>query len=445
MSRVNDLDDFEFIEYDDEKQKPKTRKKGKKKKNMSKGRRSVAQKLVITFESIIAILFAAVIVFYATPNSTSRLLNTWVGQQFIKSSWGQQFMAGMVDKDGYQNIYDQDYNQDQIQTNDEIDLSILDNYMNIALFGLDNGSELDRPTGGSDCIMILSIHKETSAVKILSIYRDTYMKIIGADGKTDKVYPYFKVNYAYNAGGAQAAVNTLNANLDLNIKDYVAVNFNGLAEIIDLLGGIEVNLTEEEMVYVNGYLTETRKVTGMHSPDLTQWGDNIHLDGLQATAYSRIRYTPIYLEDGTSLNNDYGRAARQRNVITKMVAKAKEAGLQNVLAMCDEIFQSEEKIFKTSIPYDDVMKLVPVILNFSFGETSSFPYTLETTDDMHITLDSGSTVVAAGFSYNVTQLHKFLFPEEEYTPSDTVETISEAIRKETGLKTIRIEDYTGQN
>lgn len=445
MSRVNDLDDFEFIEYDDEKQEPKTRKKGKKKKNMSKGRRSVAQKLVITFESIIAILFAAVIVFYATPNSTSRLLNTWVGQQFIKSSWGQQFMAGMVDKDGYQNIYDQDYNQDQIQTNDEIDLSILDNYMNIALFGLDNGSELDRPTGGSDCIMILSIHKETSAVKILSIYRDTYMKIIGADGKTDKVYPYFKVNYAYNAGGAQAAVNTLNANLDLNIKDYVAVNFNGLAEIIDLLGGIEVNLTEEEMVYVNGYLTETRKVTGMHSPDLTQWGDNIHLDGLQATAYSRIRYTPIYLEDGTSLNNDYGRAARQRNVITKMVAKAKEAGLQNVLAMCDEIFQSEEKIFKTSIPYDDVMKLVPVILNFSFGETSSFPYTLATTDDMHITLDSGSTVVAAGLAYNVTQLHKFLFPEEEYTPSDTVETISEAIRKETGLKTIRIEDYTGQN
>ena len=269
MSRVNDLDDFEFIEYDGEEQKPKTRKRGKKKKNMSKGRRSVAQKLMITFESIIAILFAGVIVLYAMPNSTSWLLNSNLGQWFIKSSWGQQFMAGMVDKDGYQNIYDQDYNQDQIQTNDEIDLSILDNYMNIALFGLDNGSELDRPTGGSDCIMILSIHKETSAVKILSIYRDTYMKIIGADGKTDKVYPYFKVNYAYNAGGAQAAVNTLNANLDLNIKDYVAVNFNGLAEIIDLLGGIEVNLTEEEMVYVNGYLTETRKVTGMHSGSYT--------------------------------------------------------------------------------------------------------------------------------------------------------------------------------
>ena len=332
-----------------------------------------------------------------------------------------------------------------IQVNEEVENNaVLHGYTNIALFGVDSRDGSMDYTN-TDTIIIASINNDTKVVKLVSIYRDTYMKIIGADGKTDKVYPYFKVNYAYNAGGAQAAVNTLNANLDLNIKDYVAVNFNGLAEIIDLLGGIEVNLTEEEMVYVNGYLTETRKVTGMHSPDLTQWGDNIHLDGLQATAYSRIRYTPIYLEDGTSLNNDYGRAARQRNVITKMVAKAKEAGLQNVLAMCDEIFQSEEKIFKTSIPYDDVMKLVPVILNFSFGETSSFPYTLETTDDMHITLDSGSTVVAAGFSYNVTQLHKFLFPEEEYTPSDTVETISEAIRKETGLKTIRIEDYAGQN
>ena len=332
-----------------------------------------------------------------------------------------------------------------IQVNEEVETNaVLHGYTNIALFGVDSRDGSMDYTN-TDTIIIASINNDTKVVKLVSIYRDTYMKIIGADGKTDKVYPYFKVNYAYNAGGAQAAVNTLNANLDLNIKDYVAVNFNGLAEIIDLLGGIEVNLTEEEMVYVNGYLTETRKVTGMHSPDLTQWGDNIHLDGLQATAYSRIRYTPIYLEDGTSLNNDYGRAARQRNVITKMVAKAKEAGLQNVLAMCDEIFQSEEKIFKTSIPYDDVMKLVPVILNFSFGETSSFPYTLETTDDMHITLDSGSTVVAAGFSYNVTQLHKFLFPEEEYTPSDTVETISEAIRKETGLKTIRIEDYAGQN
>ena len=132
------------------------------------------------------------------------------------------------------------------------------------------------------------------------------------------------------------------------------------------------------MNYINGYLTETREITGIDSPDVTTFGENIHLNGLQATAYSRIRYTAFYNEDGTSVNNDYGRAARQRNVITKMVGKAKDAGVQNVMKMCDEIFQSEEKIFKTSIPYEDVIKLIPIVLNFSFGETGAFPFTLTT-------------------------------------------------------------------
>lgn len=249
MSR-NSIDDFEIIDYDDETdvRKPKKTTNTKKKKK----KRSFLGKLVIFSESVIAIVFACVIVMYATPNMTSKILNSTWGQVFLKSAWGQKFMTSMVDEEGYQNIYDDKFDSDNVQINQELDLSILDDYMNIALFGLDNGSELDRPTGGSDCIMILSIHKASSDVKIVSIYRDTYMRIYDEKGKIDTVYPYFKINYAYNAGGAQGAINTLNANLDLNIKDYVAVNFNGLANIIDLLGGIEVNLTEEEMIYVNG-------------------------------------------------------------------------------------------------------------------------------------------------------------------------------------------------
>lgn len=443
MSRVNDIDDFEFIDYNDETEGRKKKKSssGKKKKK----KRSIWEKLMIFAESVIALLFAGVIVLYATPNMTSKILNSSWGQAFLNSPFGQRFMTSMVDEEGYNNIYDSDFNTDNIQTNEELDLSILDDYMNIALLGLDNGSELDRPTGGSDCIMIVSIHKETSDVKILSIYRDTYMRILDETGKKDKIYPYFKVNYAYNAGGAQATINTLNANLDLNIKDYVAVNFNGIANIIDLLGGIDVNITFDEMNYINGYLTETRKVTGMDAPDVTEYGENIHLNGLQATAYSRIRYTSYYDEDGTELREDYGRAARQRNVITKLVAKAKEAGVQNVLAMCDEIFKSEDEIFKTSIPYTDVVKLVPVILNFSFGETAAFPFTLTTTGQLEINLVSGDTVVASGLDYNVIQLHKFLFPEENYSPSSTVSDISEDIYYETGAKTVRLEDYEGHN
>lgn len=440
MSRVNDMDDFEFIDYGSETVSGKSKKKPAKKK---KRKRSILEKLMIAAETIIALLFACVIILYATPNMTSKVLNSSWGQAFLKSSFGQKFMASMVDEEGYQKIYDEGFDSNDIQTNEELDLSILDGYMNIALFGLDNGSELDRPTGGSDCIMIVSINKETSDVKVLSVYRDTYMKILDEKGKPDSVYPYFKVNYAYNAGGAQGAINTLNANLDLNIKDYVAVNFNGIANIIDLLGGIEVNLTQDEMNYVNGYLTETRKVTGLDSPDLTQYGENIHLNGLQATAYSRIRYAEIHLEDGTVLNNDYGRTARQRNVITKMVAKAKEAGMENVLAMCDEIFQSEEEIFKTSIPYEDVIKLIPVILNFSFEETSAFPYTMVGSSELGVSLPSGDTLIASGLDYNVVQLHKYLFPEEIYSPSNTVSDISEAIYKKTGAETVKIEDYQG--
>lgn len=440
MSKKNNyMDDFEIIDYDEEEKVKKQKKKKKKKR-----KRSLLEKLIISIEGIVALLFACVIILYATPNMTSLMLNSKIGQAFLNSSFGEKFLGSMMDEESYNNILDTDYNSDNITTNEELDLSILDGYMNIAMFGLDNGSAEGRPEGGSDCIMILSINKNTSDVKVVSIYRDTYLKIINENGKTDHIYPFFKVNYAYNAGGAQGAVNTLNANLDLNIKDYVSVNFNGIANIIDLLGGIEVNLTEDEMNYVNGYLTETRIVTGMDAPDLTQYGENIHLTGLQATAYSRIRYAAYYEEDGSSLTNDYGRAARQRNVIMKMVAKAKSAGLENVLAMADEIFNADEQIFKTSIPYDDVLKLIPIVLNFSFGETSAFPYTMMSDDEAGVSLVSGSTIIPGGLDYNVIQLHNYLFPEEVYSPSSTVSDISEDIYYETGVRTIRVEDFSGQ-
>lgn len=447
----DELDDFEFIDYEEPVRRTQKKKSGTK-KGKKKRKRSILEKLVIAAESVVAILFACVIVVYATPNMTEKLVN---------SPFGKYFAGFIVDKEGYQKIFDSNYSKDDITTNDELDMSILDGYMNIALLGLDNGSAKERTEGGDscDCIMILSINKETSDVKLCSIYRDTYLRIINGNGSIRQIgyqgntTNYYKVNATYgtngvageNIGGAAAVVNTLNTNLDLNIQDYVMVNFNGIATIIDMLGGIEVNLTREEMDYVNGYLTETRKITGIKADDLDEYGENIHLNGLQATAYSRIRYTPIYFEDGTSLNWDYGRAARQRSVIMKMVAKAKDAGVDAVLKMCDEIFQSESDIFKTSIPYEDAIKLIPIVLNFSFGDTAAFPFTLTTSGDLGITVAGGSSVIPCGLDYNVIQLHKYLFPEEIYSPSDTVVDISEEIYKKTGAETVRIEDYAGDN
>jgi hypothetical protein len=126
----------------------------------------------------------------------------------------------------------------------------------------------------------------------------------------------------------------------------------------------------------------------------------------------------------------------------KMVANAKSAGLENVLAMADTIFNADEAIFKTSIPYDDVIKLIPIVLNFTFGDTSAFPYTMLSDAEAGVSLVSGSTIIPAGLDYNVIQLHKYLFPEEVYSPSSTVSDISEDIYYETGVKTIKMEDYT---
>ena len=176
----------------------------------------------------------------------------------------------------------------------------------------------------------------------------------------------------------------------LDIKDYVTVNFNGIATIIDLLGGVDVNLTEEEQMYVNGYLTETRMITGMDADDIYQYGQKIHLNGLQATAYCRIRYTALYMEDGTVYNNDFGRTARQRIVLTQLVEKAKSAGLSQVLSLCDEVFKSENDIFKTSLTYDEVMDLIPVLLDFSMDSTTGYPFTY----NADVKMDEVSCVVA---------------------------------------------------
>ena len=134
----------------------------------------------------------------------------------------------------------------------------------------------------------------------------------------------------------------LNTNLDLDIQDYVTVNFSGLTEIIDALGGIDVTITEDERFYINGYLVETRKVTGMDAPDVNESG-TVHLSGLQATAYCRIRYTSYFDEEGNEYKDDLGRTARQRAVLSKLVDKAKAAGSDKIIKIAKRILNSNTK------------------------------------------------------------------------------------------------------
>lgn len=185
-------------------------------------------------------------------------------------------------------------------TDEFLDYNNYDDIKNIALFGVDAE---DGAAGRSDAIMVATIDPAHKKLKLTSFMRDSYVNIEG--------YGMDKLNHAYAYGGPQLAVKTLNENFGLNIDSFVTVNFSSLPVIIDILGGIEVEITDEELLYINRYVDGLNKTIGSSSPHITSSGYQ-SLDGTQALAYSRIRYT-----DG----GDYKRTERQRTVLNSVFSK----------------------------------------------------------------------------------------------------------------------------
>ncbi len=149
----------------------------------------------------------------------------------------------------------------------EVDLGItetvaknLTKYRNIAIFGVDSRSDDYGIGNRSDCIIIASINNETGAIKLISVYRDTYVNIEG--------HGLDKITHAYSFGEAPLAIKTLNQNFDLNIQEFVTVNFDSVAEAVDELNGVQVKITEDEIKYINDYINATSKITGKKSTGL---------------------------------------------------------------------------------------------------------------------------------------------------------------------------------
>lgn len=293
------------------------------------------------------------------------------------------------------------------------------NYTNIALFGLDSrGEDWDAEEGvRSDTIMIVSINNKTKAVKVVSVFRDTLTQ--QGDGS------YEKANAAYSYGGPEKAIALLNRNFDLDIQKYVSINFNALADVIDLLGGIEVDLkTPKEVEYVNGYGTETSEVVGRSTTQLTQTGKQT-LDGIQAVSYARIRYQVFDGDpnDGT----DYRRAERQRLVLQQVVEKAKKASLPTLNRIIDRVLPQ----VSTNLSTSDFMGMAANGTKYELGEMKGFPFDVTTSEN--VSGLQGSYVVAIGFADNAKQLHKFLFDKDDYQPSAKVQEINEDIVYLTGI------------
>ena len=279
-------------------------------------------------------------------------------------------------------------------------------YTNIALFGLDarEGESIESGVR-SDSMMIASINNETNEVKVVSIFRDTLLK--QQDGTFDKA------NAAYSYGGPQEAIALLNRNLDLDIKNYMSVDFKALSDVIDALGGMELELTAEEVVHMNNYCVETSEVTGKDYERIEpEVAGTYHLNGVQATSYARIRATA---------GGDYKRAERQRLVIEKIVEKAQKANLKTLDKIIDAVFPQ----VSTSFSSKDVIGIAANALSYQLGETQGFPYSIADTD----VVDGyeGSYVVPSDFDGDVKKLHEFLFNEKDYQVSDTVKEISHEI------------------
>lgn len=293
---------------------------------------------------------------------------------------------------------------------------ILGDYTTIALFGLDNRNNGNYKTGNSDVIMIARIDNETKEVKLVSVYRDTMLNMTD----DDDLDAYSKANAAYNMGGADQAVRMLNTNLDLNITEYVAFDFNAVAEAVDLLGGVEVEVTAAEAQDMRGYQDEVAEMTGKDVEYLNGAG-TYNLDGVQAVAYARLRYVG---------NGDFQRTERQRLIVNKMVEKALASDLGTINELIDTIFPE----IKTSLSKTEILSLAADVFSYSMGENTGFPFDQETGSyKISYQKKKASCVIPADLASNVKQLHEFLYGTTDYEVSESVQNISDEIINRTGV------------
>ena len=254
-------------------------------------------------------------------------------------------------------------------------------YKTIALFGLDNRSNGSLSKGNSDVIMLANIDTKQHTINLVSVYRDTCLDVDGDE-----------------------------------ITDYVTVDFNAIIECVDLLGGVDITITDDEASLMIGYMKELNELTG-HNSTPPASGGTYTLDGVQACAYARIRYGG---------GDDYRRTERQRTVLTAMMQKAQKSNILTLNKLINAAFGD----IQTSFSKTDLLALATKDFSYDIGDTTGFPYEKTT----HKYDKIGDVVIPCDLASNVTQLHQFLFNDENYTPSATVLSNSQQIISNTGYK-----------
>ncbi len=273
------------------------------------------------------------------------------------------------------------------------------NYTNYAFFGIDSqtGSMADRGNR-SDSIIVVSINNSTKEVKLLSIYRDTFVSINGK---------YNKINAAYSWGGPELAISTINRNLDLNIEKYATVNFKILADLVDSIGGIEVKIDQSILKNLNAYIKNMNKLNGGNSPTIPS-GGTYTLDGNQAVAYSRIRYTA---------GGDLARAGRHREVLQKIFEKGKKNPLK-LLSSMDKVLPQ----VKTNMDQKELFGMFLSAFRYDIKDQQGFPWDQKEMRYYGVYYGFPTTL-----KENAIQAHKYLFGTQNYQISDELGRINQKI------------------
>ena len=317
-------------------------------------------------------------------------------------------LAGVILGYGYSKlnqIKHDDIDVNTIEVNEGIEIA--KGYRNILLLGVDS-RENEYTNTLSDTIMVVSLNQDTGKVKIASIYRDSYLKV----GKK-----FDKITHAFGYGGAASSISAINTNLDLDIKEYVAINFDVVIDVVNAVGGVEIELTSEEVKYINKYIKEINNLTDSKTTSISKAG-TYTLDGAQALAYARIRYTS---------GGDYKRTERQREVLDKAFAKIKKMNLVQLNSLANTVLDE----VSTNISASEIIGLLSQVASFEIEDTTGWPFDGGIRGYQPDAVWYGAPV---NLENQVKLLHEYLFDEEEYEVSETVKEISDDLIKKTGYK-----------
>lgn len=316
----------------------------------------------------------------------------------------------------------------QIQINSEVkantDLSQMSGTQVIALVGVDargvEGSELAESMN-SDTIILCCIDHDKQEIRMVSIMRDTWMNMAKY---TDEYYEFDKANSAYNRGGPESMLSMLNTNLDFALTDYVTVNFKALADAIDVLGGLDIEMTNAECVHANNYNREVSEAQGVeyeaipYDEDLgDDYSEVRHVSGALATSYARIRYGG---------GDDAKRTSRQRIVINLMVQKLKQ-NPNKIPEILDKVMGN----VSTSLTKNEILELGMHAVTYTMGTSYAYPFQLCYGENVVNALGE-DVVIPVTLEFNVRELHEYLYPGLSYEPSAAVTEYSDYIARKSG-------------